>query len=247
MRRDEYRLLYETEERHWWCRSRRRLVRRTIERAGWRGRRILDVACACGMNHVEYGRDARLVGIDISAESLRFCRRRGYGPLVRSDALRLPFLGGQFDGVLAIDALEHFSDEDRALREFARILRPGGWLALNLPAHRILWSPHDEAVGHRRRYEAQPLHRLLLRHGFLPRRIGYWGTVLFLPLLAWRRLRRRRDRGNSPRSDFHYPLPRPASALLESLLAVESGLLFGRSAPPFGTSLLALATRGGEP
>ena len=76
---------------------------------------------------------------------------RGRVPVVNGDAARLPCRGERFDAVLLLDVLEHVDDAS-ALREARRVLSPGGFLFLSVPAFPGLWSYRDEDAGHRRRY-----------------------------------------------------------------------------------------------
>ncbi len=84
-------------------------------------------------------------------------------------------LDGAFDCVVACEVLEHVPDDDAFAARLAGCLRPGGQLLLSVPAHMRFWSPHDEAVGHLRRYEREPLVRLLEGAGFDDVRVLSYG------------------------------------------------------------------------
>lgn len=242
----EFERMFAIEETHWWYRGRRALVRAALDR--WaparRPLRLLDLASATGMSFrflADYG---EIRGIDISDETIRLCAQRGITRLVKGDAMRLPFAAGAFDVALALDAFEHFDDDVQAMREVLRVLRPGGVLVATVPAFMALWSPHDEAYHHRRRYR-RPLLRARLREaGFELLRTSYSSMALFLPVLALRRWRRLRGppAGGEPASDFAVPFPAPvewlAGAVTRAEVAVEK-----RVDLPFGVSLLAVARR----
>jgi len=90
------------------------------------GERVLDVAAGTGVSTAELARSgARCVAADFSLGMLRAGERRPV-PRVAADALHLPFADGSFDAVTISFGLRNVVDPDRALREMARVTRPGG-------------------------------------------------------------------------------------------------------------------------
>lgn len=237
--------MFELEERHWWYRGRRALVRHALDRyaPARRPLRILDLACATGgsMRFLsDYG-DIR--GVDISAETIRLCRQRGIDTIVQGDALSLPFASAGFDVVLALDAFEHFEDDSRAMAEVQRVLKPGGLLVATVPAFMALWSPHDEAYHHFRRYRAGQFRQRLEAAGFRTERMSYSSLALFLPVLLLRRLRSLRPRPvEDATSDFAVPFPWPIEALAAGITKLEIALE-KRVNLPFGVSLYGVLTK----
>ncbi len=253
----EFDRMFAVEETHWWYRGRRALVRAALDRYAplRRPLALLDVACATGMSFrflADYG---AIRGIDISDETIRLCGQRGIDRIVKADAMALPFAPGSFDVVLALDAFEHFEDDVAAMRETHRVLRPGGLLVATVPAFMALWSPHDEAYHHHRRYRRPQLRQRLAAAGFRVERISYSSMALFLPVWALRRLRARRARAGAgasasgttvggraavePTSDFAVPMPRPVEALAGAITSAEVALE-KRVNLPFGVSLYAV-------
>jgi ubiquinone/menaquinone biosynthesis C-methylase UbiE len=241
----EFDRMFAVEETHWWYRGRRALVRAALDRYAPRNRplQILDVACATGMSFrflADYG---EIRGIDISDETIHYCSQRGIDRIVKGDAMRLPFAEGSYDVVLALDAFEHFDDDVTAMRETLRVLRPGGLLVATVPAFMSLWSPHDEAYHHKRRYRRPQLRERLQRAGYRVERISYSTATLFLPVFLLRRWRRLREGGAPGRgeqatvgSDFAVPFPAPVEALAAAITATEVALE-KRVDLPFGVSL----------
>jgi len=104
---------------------------------------LLELPCVCSLLEVGGGtgrvlerlRDQAhpLVIADYSAAMLRQAAgKEGLCP-VRAAAERLPFPDAVFDRVLVVDALHHFRDQERAVSEMARVLRPGGRLVIEEP------------------------------------------------------------------------------------------------------------------
>lgn len=165
----EYRRLFEREEFYWWNIGRREILKSTLNRnlVFKRGLSILDVGCGAGGNIKILGEFGSVTGLDISEEALKFAKTHGiFKNLVRGNAERLPFADGSFDLVSALDVLEHIPDDQRAIQEMFRVLKKGGFALVTVPAHQWLWSRHDEALHHLRRYTTDELRRKLCEAGF---------------------------------------------------------------------------------
>ena len=112
METEQYRLLAEVEDKHWWSRALRRRVREALAkyRPG-RGLQILDAGCGTGSLLSSLARDHHTVGVDRSALALVYCRNRGQSRLTAATVENLPFNDSVFDAVLSIDVLSHESIE----------------------------------------------------------------------------------------------------------------------------------------
>lgn len=243
----EFDRMFAIEETHWWYKGRRALVRHALDTYApdRRPLEILDVACATGMSFrflADYG-DVR--GIDISEETIEYCGRRGIDRIVRSDAMALPFRDGSFDVVLALDAFEHFDADVGAMSETFRVLRPGGLLVCTVPAFMSLWSPHDDAYHHVRRYRRPVLRSRLEAVGYRTRRMSYSSMMLFPPVFVMRTLRRWKDEPvEEAESDFAVPFPWPIEKLAAGITAAEIALE-KRVDLPVGVSLYGVLTKPG--
>lgn len=175
------------EQRHWWYAGRRALVRREL--AGVRPGRTLDVGCGPAGNSAVLRRLGwQVTALDYAHDSAVLARRRGLDA-VQADARLLPFRDGAFDLVLSSDAWEHIEEDDRVAAESWRVLRPGGLLFVMVPAGTDLWSGHDVALGHVRRYERDRLVSLVEEAGFTVDEVFGW-NVLLRPVARARRRRR---------------------------------------------------------
>lgn len=103
--------------------------------------------------------------VDISEPALRQLQSRAAGTH-RHSITALPFADAEFDLVCAFDVVEHVDDEAATFGELARVCAPGGALLLSVPLHPAQWTPFDDFVGHRRRYEPERLVALLSAHRF---------------------------------------------------------------------------------
>ena len=184
MEATEVRKLAELEDEHWWYRERRHLLAAQVR--GLRPGVALDVGAAGGGN-TRVLRDLgwRAVPLEYGVDGAEVAVGRGL-PVVRGDATALPFADESLDLVVAFDVLEHLVDDHLAAREVIRVLRPGGHFLVAVPADPRLWSAHDEAVDHVRRYTRPTLTTLLARAGFDQGPMHSW-NVLLRPVVAARR------------------------------------------------------------
>jgi SAM-dependent methyltransferase len=230
-----YRELFEIEERHWWFRSRRAVVRALVSRAGMPpSPRILDAGCGTGGNLIEYARLGEATGVDAFPEAIQFCRERGLDVL-EAPVERLPFEAGSFDLMFATDVIEHLDDDVVALRELRRVAGDGGRLVLTVPAYERLWSDHDVSVHHRRRYTAKLLRSRVEAAGWTPAVESYFFATA-LPVVAAVRAVRRRRATEEPRSDLTLP-PEPVNRLLMLPTLAEAKAIERGARLPAGVSV----------
>jgi SAM-dependent methyltransferase len=173
------------EDRHWWYRERRAILARQLRRLGRPGRAI-DIGAAGGGNTrvlVEGGWDA--LAVDYSEAGVEIARARGVDA-IRADARDLPLDSGVCDLVVAFDVLEHIDEDHLAAAEMARVLKPGGTALISVPCDMALWSAHDEASGHFRRYDRRTLTDLIDKAGLVIDDLWSW-NVLLRPVVALRR------------------------------------------------------------
>ncbi len=192
----EVRKLAELEDDHWWYRERRHLLAKAI--SGLAPGRALDIGAAGGGNTRvlrQHGWDA--IALEYGADGAEVAHGRGLATL-RGDATRLPLADASLDLVVAFDLLEHLEDDDAAVAEVRRVLKPTGTYLVAVPADPRLWSEHDEAVDHVRRYTRQGLLDLLDRGGFEVTDVRSW-NVLLRPVVAMRR----RTSSGSDLDDVH--------------------------------------------
>jgi len=238
---DEYRRMFELESSYWWFVARRRLADRLLRQAlpDVDRPKVLDLGCGTGAFAVELTASAEPVGADMSRLALDYARSRGSFGIVQADGSALPFRSASFDAAIGLDVFEHIEDDQAAMNECARVLRPGGVLVLTVPAFRTLWGPHDVALHHFRRYRRRQVRDRLLAAGLEPLRLSY--SIFFLfPLVLLVRLLEKGKRGPAEAS-----LPR-VPAWLNSLLIALGGLEASiiKAAPlPWGSSVVAVARK----
>jgi SAM-dependent methyltransferase len=188
MDRTAYDRFFELEERHFWRIAKRRLVLEWLARyrPGRENLRILDVGGACSLITRELGRFGTVECIEADAATVEFARER-LGANIRQGSFPDVAIEGRFDVITMLDVLEHIRDDLAALRAARRLLREPGLLLVTVPALPQLWSDHDVALHHQRRYLKRGLGVILEKAGFRVERCSYY-TSLLLPFLALQRL-----------------------------------------------------------
>ncbi|NLC56354.1 MAG: class I SAM-dependent methyltransferase [Armatimonadetes bacterium] len=247
MNEQEYHRMRAVEDRNWWFAGKRLLVQallRQVARPGGEAL-ILDVGCGTGATLAALARFGKPVGVDLAAAALAYTAQRGCRRVCACDAQRLAFADGTFAVVTALDVVEHLDDPVAALREMGRVCAPGGSVVLSVPAHPLLWSDHDVALAHRRRYTARLLRQHVEAAGLTVTRLTYGYAAFFLPALAIRSLRRRWGRGRAPKADLGM-VAGPLNAAFLGYLRLEAAFL-GTANLPIGTSLLCVARPAERP
>jgi len=242
----EYEIMYRIEDGFWWYRGLHGWLRAELARART-GPVFAHLDAGCGTGRLlSLCDDHFTFGIDFSEHALAFTRRRGRFPLARASVTALPFCDGAFDAVTSADVLSEVGSpgDEAALAEFARVLKPGGRVILNLPAYAWLASRHDAAVNTRRRYRAGEVAALLAQAGFTVRTLTYRLCALLPPIALVRLAGRIRASAEAPRSDLE-PAPRAIDALLSHYLQLENRILACGGRLPFGLSVSAVGEKAG--
>jgi len=241
-----YQDFYNLEEKHWWFFGRRRIVFCLLEQylPHENQLRILDVGCGTGATLKKLEEYGHATGVDISEEAVKFCRLRGCRDVHKIDKQNLFFEDYAFDVVVALDVIEHISDDCAALSEYYRVTKEDGILLLTVPAYDFLWGAHDEVNYHKRRYVGNELKDKVEKTGFAVEKLTYFNTFLFPFVFLARmnqRVTRMVDGGRKPRSDLklhHWGV----NGILKTIFVLEEPLL-KKCDFPYGVSLLCVAKK----
>ncbi len=241
---------HQLEEEHWWFASRRDAVYDLIAELKLpTTAALLEIGCSGGplLQRLRAAGYTDLTGIDVSAPAIALATARGVSNVSVMDGAALEFAPARFDIVIASDVLEHIEDEAQALREWVRVLKPGGQLLVFVPAHAYLWSEHDVVNHHFRRYSRRGLVAALEGAGLRVRRRSFWNAGLFLPTAVLRVGRRllagppATESKPGATGDLHH-FAGPANRLLLQWVKAENRLLRHVDLP-LGVSVFALAQK----
>jgi ubiquinone/menaquinone biosynthesis C-methylase UbiE len=243
---DMYRCLDNVDNRHWFYQARRAIARHWIKRYYnlTSTDLLVDAGMGTGVWLAEMGHTCRTLGIDNHEESLAYAlpRLATVGSLVMKASLtRVDLPDGCASVITIMDVLEHIEDDRAALREMARIMRPGGLLLITVPAYRWLWSDWDIANQHFRRYSRKEFLQVVNMPELRLLRCQYFNSIL-MPAIALTRWCRRMSPPRALARVAENRVPAPLiNFFLEKLMTVPACCEWLRL--PFGVSLLAVLRR----
>jgi SAM-dependent methyltransferase len=233
----------EVDEHHWWYRGRRRVIRAELDRLPLPpGARVLDAGCGSGRTLQELVDYGDVSGIELNTEAAALARGRALGDVEVGRLEELPWEDGTFDLITCLDVIEHVPDDTAALAELRRVCRPGGWLLVTVPAYQALWSRHDEANHHYRRYSRAALRAAAGAAGWELVLMSSFNSLLLAPAAAVRLAQRRLGTHNGYTNDLDLG-PAWLNDVLERPLALEASWLARGRTLPAGLSLLAVLRR----
>lgn len=244
MKKGEYQKLYNFENFYWWHVGRRDIIKSLLSMVfSEKNIQILDVGCGCGGNFKMLSQFGKVIGLDKSPEAIKFCQKRGFNNCFLGEAEDINFPDQSFDMVVALDLLEHLDDDNKALKEFYRVLKKGGYVLITAPAYQFLWSEHDEILEHKRRYSLSDLNKRICRANFNVVKKSYFITFTFLFIFTYRFFQKLFLKGEKKQKKTSYViLPSFLNSLLIFLLRLEA-FVSRYISFPFGVSIVCLAKK----
>src|SRR5262245_2248125 len=246
MRPEDFEFLYSLEERYWWFVAMRRITDAIVApQVQHKPLRIFDAGCGTGYNLQYYEKAGHVVwGLDIAPEAVDGVRRRGFTKITQASAAEIPYQSATFDLVFSFDVLCQMPMElsDNAIREMSRVLKPGGFLFVRVPAFEWMRSSHDADLHTVHRFTRGELQGKLERAGLRTKLSTYANSYLF-PVVIVRRFLKRLGIGTG--TDVK-PLPSGLGwidPIFQRVLASESGILGHHNRLPFGLSVICYAEK----
>jgi 2-polyprenyl-3-methyl-5-hydroxy-6-metoxy-1,4-benzoquinol methylase len=231
--------MLEVDDHHWWYRGRRQIIHAELGRLRLpAGAQVLDAGCGSGRTLEELVRYGEVHGIELDPRAAQVAQSRGIGEVRIGRLEELTWESGTFDLITCLDVIEHTPDDRATLHELRRVCKPGAWLLVTVPAYQALWSQHDEANHHYRRYARGTLRAAALEAGWRVLRMTSFNTLLLAPAALVRIIKRRQSN-----SDYTPDLavgPAWLNSALELPLQAEARWLASGRTLPVGLSLLAL-------
>ena len=241
-----YSLFDTTTETHWWFVGRRKIVLSLVRKiiGDFNRPRIVDIGCGAGATLKQLEDLGVATGVDISSSAISYCRQRGCKRVCRVEEKALPFGDNKISLIVSLDVLEHIDHENQHLREYHRILKDDGKLLLTVPALPWLWSSHDRANRHRRRYTLNHLKTLLEREGWRIERLTYYCTFLFPLIMVIRLISKLVNKTiKSYDADWNFKIPGFGINWIFFRIFAAEAFWLSRGRLPIGSSLLAVCRK----
>ena len=241
MSEQKFEIMRDLEAEHWWFRAKRELVAQELERRGVTGAVALDAGCGTGGTlTVLANRFDTVVGAELDAHAAVIAsdHRRSGTSVVRAPAEHLPVESGSVACLTSLDVVEHLDDDIAGLREYLRVVAPGGWVVLTVPAYEWAWSRHDELLGHRRRYTTARMEQAATEAGLIVERCTYFHSWLTpLAVLVRKTPLGRLLSEDEEEASYIHPV---VNRVLHTLARIERRSLAARDLP-MGLSILLVA------
>ena len=240
MERVVYQQMAELDDRHWWYRARREIIADLIRREAQlpKNPQILEIGCGTGHNLAMLSGFGHVDGLELDDEARALSEKRLGREIMRAPLPELADVpDAYYDLIGAFDVIEHIDDDRASLASIAAKLKPGGKFIMTVPAHQWMWTAHDVANHHKRRYSKSGLKALIDGSPMRLEKVGYFNSLLFPVAVAERAASKLRGKDSG---DVTLP-PAPLNAALEKVFAAERYLV-GRFPLPPGLSLFAVAS-----
>jgi SAM-dependent methyltransferase len=240
-------LTFRAEQTHFWFRGFRQFMRPLLARAtaGVADARILDCGCGTGSNLDMLRPFGRAVGFDLTSVGPQFAHAHGHR-VAQASIAAIPFTSNTFDVVTSFDVFQCLPDEVErsAIRDMARVLKPGGWIVLNVAALELLHGRHSVLSEEVRRYTPSRLRAIVESAGFRIERLSFAHASLLpilLPTRMWQRMMA--PPGGVEAGEFEIAVPiAPINGTLSALVTLEAVALRAIDMP-VGSSLMCLARK----
>jgi len=192
MQNQEIDALDDLESNHWWYLIRKENLLRWASLLP-SSSKILDLGSASGGNTL-YLKDKGfdIVSVENSMHAIGIQLTKGLNP-IQADARSLPFKDSTFNGIYCMDVLEHIQDDVKVISEIYRVLKPAGQFLCSVPEDPKLWSAHDVALDHVRRYTRPELIEKIVDGGFKLDSVYSRNTFLKPVLIVLRRFTKSSD------------------------------------------------------
>jgi len=234
---------FETE--YWWHKGKKYLIEHLLNKFFSKDRhgklKIFEIGCGTGEISKMLQKYGTVSGLDISETAAdEYERKCGIRPLIGDiNELNLESLKNSFDLILALDVLEHVQDDIKAMERVKFLLKKDGVFFINVPAYKFIWSEHDEALQHKRRYSTYELTEKLKRAGFNIELNSHFVCMSF-PLIAFYRVWGNFFGKSAFPKTTYIKLPKKLNTIMYKMLQVETKLLT-KFRLPLGSTITVVA------
>lgn len=243
MKKEEYANMLSMDQIHWWFLGMTEIMTHVLGRFYRDGAnlRVLDAGSGTCWFSTALKKFGSVTALDIEPSLEQVCKSRGVERFVAGDVAAMPLEDGMFDVVVCSEVLYHqfVKDDTRVMKEFLRVLKPGGRVLVKVPAHAYLGGAHDEVNLTRHRYEKSEVRALFINSGFKVEFLSYANFFLF-PIVFLKRMLERVLPGELG-SDIR-PVSTFLNMILFGVLRCEAAIL-SRMRLPQGSSIICVGRK----
>jgi 2-polyprenyl-3-methyl-5-hydroxy-6-metoxy-1,4-benzoquinol methylase len=247
MNKNEYKKMAELEKEYWWHQGRLYLIDELINKhhPNKTNRKILEVGCGTGETTRHLKKHGEVIGIDVSDEAIKYGKQNGIEDIYSSDIVNIQnnknLKDKKFDLIFALDVLEHIQEDKTAMKNIYGMLNTDGLFITTVPAHKFLWSEHDESLHHKRRYHMYEITKKLEDSNFTISDKSYFIFFLFPIVFAYRLWGNITGKSAYPKTSYVI-LPKTLNNLFINLLKIEAKMIkYFRL--PIGVTIVVVAKK----
>ncbi len=195
---------------------------------------ILNVGCGTGEDTKlirEYG---SVYLLDIDKKALELIPNKFSNLKIIANAEKIPCSAEYFDVVCMFGSIEHIQNDKKVIEEVTRVLKKGGLLLMTGPAYQWLYSSHDQALDHIKRYTKKDIQELT-KSWFREVHFSYWNTILFIPVA----ILKMKDKNKEPKL-HNVQLPVFVDKIILSILRLDNKAAKYKMHIPFGANFYAV-------
>lgn len=218
---------------YFWFRAKTDLIQTFMQKKckGKTDLKILNIGAGTGDDLIVLKDFGKNYVTDIDANALAIIDPALCEEKMQADACALPYEDNFFDVVISCDCFEHIENDKKAVSEVHRVLKPNGILLFTVPAFQSLYSSHDKALDHFRRYSKKTIG--IAMAPFTKRKFYFWNTILFPPAAISRLLRK----NAKPKVD-NPQMGKWMNAIMYRILKVDNSLIKRNLSMPAGLSIV---------
>jgi SAM-dependent methyltransferase len=206
--------------------------------------KILNVGAATGATSEMLSKYGKVTSLEYDEFCCKFLKEKTGIEAINASLTELPFENNSYDMICAFDVIEHIEDDNKAIEEIYRVLKPKGKYFLTVPAFQSLWSNHDVVNHHYRRYKRKPFNKLIENTNLKIDYSTYFNFWLFIPISLMRfilnNIPRKKDSNSSGSDNEIMQSSNIINGILYKIFYSEKFLLRLNIKFPFGVSILTI-------
>lgn len=238
MQQEVYSSFSALENKHWWFTARRKYLNKVISTFFDKKKnyQLCEIGCGTGGNLPMLSGFGTVEAVEMNQQARELVVSKKLNNVTKVHSGYLPDnlpLDKKFDGIFALDVIEHVKDDLSALKVLREHLNDDGFLITTVPAYQWLWSEHDVANHHHRRYTKKQYTKLIESAGYNIRYSSYYNSLLFPLAAVSRLLNHSKDSSLSMPASF-------INKTFKFIFGLES-LWAAKLVMPFGLSIVVVA------